>query len=173
MSQSPAAPCIDSSPSLHFTFKPCRCHILQCILANHTLIIKCVFVWVARCKRSLRPFSEPVGVRQRHHSADGPRIQGPQLSGLPAVLRGNAVTNPQRFQSISSFSLHVCLFFFIFLPVVSIQPVLAPSTVLNRQTIEGGGTCFVFFTNQLFGLLLFLQQFYKQGVDTCLFVMQQ
>lgn len=46
---------------------------------------------VFRCKGGRRQLPGPVGVRQRHHRSDCTRVQSSQLSGVPALLRGNAV----------------------------------------------------------------------------------
>ena len=58
----------------------------------HNIDTLCVF----RCKRGKQQLPGPVGVCQRYHRSDSTRVKGTQLSGIPALLRGNAVMWPAK-----------------------------------------------------------------------------
>ena len=116
MSQSPAAPCIDSSLSLHFTFKPCRCHILQCILANHTLIIKCVFVWV--CVGGQVQEKPPALLRASGCTSATPQCRRSQNPGS-STLRPTCCSTRKCCNEPATFPVHfffflACLSFFLY-----------------------------------------------------------
>lgn len=61
-------------------------------------------MYVFRCEGRQLQLPGPVGVRQWYHCADSTRVQSTQLSGLPALLRGNTVKWRLR---------HVCCAFII------------------------------------------------------------
>ena len=53
----------------------------------------CVFF---RCEGAQRQLPGPVGVRQWHHRSNSTRVKGTQLSGILALLWGNAVMSPTK-----------------------------------------------------------------------------
>lgn len=48
-----------------------------------------------RCEGRQQQLPGPVGLHQWYHRSDGTRVQGTQLSGIPALLWGNAVMWPE------------------------------------------------------------------------------
>ena len=65
-----------------------------------------------RCEGCQRQLPGTVGVHQRYHCSDGTRVKGTQLSGIPALLRENAVTCERKYffpGSLFSFVLFLVL----------------------------------------------------------------